>query len=62
MQDNIVQELADYTIYNALQNTAEAWSTVSSQTISNCWKKTSILPPNNEFEEFEDCDSVVSDR
>jgi len=62
MQDNIIQELADYTIYDALQNAAEAWSTVSSQTISNCWKKTGILSPNNEFEEFEDCDSVVSDR
>src|ERR1044072_8437557 len=33
MQDNIVQELTDYTIYDALQNAAETWSTVSSQTI-----------------------------
>ncbi|CAI2187518.1 18878_t:CDS:2, partial [Funneliformis geosporum] len=59
--DNIVQEIVDYTIYDALQNVAKAWSMVSSQTISNCWKKTGILPPNNEFEEVEDDDSVVSD-
>ena len=62
MQDNIVQELANYTIYDALQNAAEAWSIVSFQTISNCWKKTDILPPNNEFKEVEDDDLVVSDR
>ncbi|GBB92111.1 hypothetical protein RclHR1_19680001, partial [Rhizophagus clarus] len=37
--DSIVKELADYTIYNALQNAAEAWSMVSPQTILNCWKK-----------------------
>ncbi|GET50331.1 hypothetical protein GLOIN_2v1762092 [Rhizophagus irregularis DAOM 181602=DAOM 197198] len=36
VQDGIVEELADYTIYDALQNAAEAWSTVFSQTISNC--------------------------
>jgi len=62
MQDGIVQELADYTIYDALQNSAEARSIVSSQTISNCWKKTGILSPNNEIEEFDDYDSVISDR
>ncbi|UZO27103.1 uncharacterized protein OCT59_019310 [Rhizophagus irregularis] len=62
MQDGIVKKLDDYTIYDALQNAAEAWSMVSSQTISNCWKKTGILPPNNEIEEIpEDYDSVISD-
>ncbi|UZO15322.1 uncharacterized protein OCT59_006751 [Rhizophagus irregularis] len=62
MQDGIVEKLDDYTIYDALQNAAEAWSMVSSQTISNCWKKTGILPPNNEIEEIpEDYDSVISD-
>ena len=35
---------------------------VSSQTILNCWKKTDILPLNNEIDEFEDHDTVVSDR
>ncbi|CAB5342952.1 unnamed protein product [Rhizophagus irregularis] len=48
VQDGFVKELANYSIYDALQNSAEAWSMVSSQTISNCWKKTGILPPNNE--------------
>ena len=63
VQDGVVEELADYTIYDALQNAAEAWSMVSSQTISNCWKKTGILPPNNEIEETpKDYDSVISDR
>ena len=50
-----MRELANYSILDALQNSAEAWSMVSSQTISNCWKKTGILPPNNEDEDvFED--------
>jgi len=58
-----VNELADYTIYDALQNAAEAWSMVSSQTIANCWKKTGILPPNDKIEEFfDDASSVFSDR
>ncbi|CAB4446908.1 unnamed protein product [Rhizophagus irregularis] len=36
---------------------------VSLKTISNYWKKTGILPPNNEIEEIpEDYDSVISDR
>ncbi|CAB4492249.1 unnamed protein product [Rhizophagus irregularis] len=62
VQDGIVEELADYTIYDALQNAAEAWSMVTSQTISNCWKKTGILPQSDEFEEFsDDNDSVLSD-
>ncbi|CAB5358695.1 unnamed protein product [Rhizophagus irregularis] len=62
VQDSIVEELADYTIYDALQNAAEAWSIVSSQTISNCWKKTGILPPSiNETGEFPDNDSAFSD-
>ena len=57
-----MEELADYTIYDALQNAAEAWSTVSPQTISNCWKKTGILPPStNEAGEIPDDDSVFSD-
>ena len=62
MQDGIIQELADYTIYDALQNSAEVWFMMSSQTISNCWKKTGILSPNNEIEEFDDYDSIVSNR
>jgi hypothetical protein len=46
--------------YDGVQQTAaEAWSMMPSQTI--CWKKTRILPPND-FEEFEDYDSVISDR
>ncbi|CAB5335269.1 unnamed protein product [Rhizophagus irregularis] len=62
VQDGIVEELADYTIYDALQNAAKAWSMVTSQTISNCWKKTGILPQSDEFEEFsDDNDSVLSD-
>ena len=61
MQEGFIQDLADYTIYDALQNAAEAWSMMSSQTISNCWKETGIFPPND-FEEFEDYDSVISDR
>lgn len=36
---------------------------VSSQTISNCWKKTGILPQSDELEEVsDDNDSVFSDR
>jgi hypothetical protein len=61
VQDGIVKELADYTIYNALQNAAEAWSMVSYQTISNCWKKTGILLQDNEIPDDDD-DSVLSDR
>ncbi|CAG8725206.1 4429_t:CDS:2, partial [Funneliformis mosseae] len=45
--DDIVDELENYTIYNALLNAAEAWSMVSPQTISNCW----IKQVNNEIEE-----------
>ncbi len=63
VQDGIVKEIADYSIFDALQNAADAWSMVSSQTISNCWKKTGILPPNHEIEEtLEDYDSIFSDR
>ena len=55
VQDGIVEKLADYNIFEALQNSAEAWSMVSSQTISNCWKKTGILSPNDEDKDmFED--------
>jgi hypothetical protein len=63
MQDGIVDELADYTIYDALKNSAKAWSMVTPQTIANCWKKTGILPPpNNEIEDTpRDYDSVNSD-
>ncbi|CAJ0636395.1 15985_t:CDS:2 [Entrophospora sp. SA101] len=43
-QDGTANALADYTIYNALINAADAWSNVSSQTICNCWLKTGILP------------------
>ena len=39
VQDGIVKKLADYNIFEALQNSAEAWLMVSSQTISNCWKR-----------------------
>ncbi|GES78030.1 tigger transposable element-derived protein 6-like [Rhizophagus clarus] len=55
---NIVKELADYTIYNALQNAAEAWSMVSPQTILNCWKKMASI---NEIGKIPDDDSVFSD-
>ncbi|GES88099.1 tigger transposable element-derived protein 6-like [Rhizophagus clarus] len=58
VQDGLVEMLADYNIFKALQNSAEAWSMVSSQTISNCWKKTGILPPNDEIE---DDDSILDD-
>ncbi|CAI2180715.1 351_t:CDS:2 [Funneliformis geosporum] len=55
MQDDIVKKLADYNIYDTLQNSAEIWSMVLLQTISNCWKKIEILPPNNKDENvFED--------
>jgi Fe-S cluster assembly ATPase SufC len=57
MQDGIVEKLADYNIFEALQNSAEAWSMVSAQTISNCWKKTRILPPSDEIED----DSIFDD-
>jgi hypothetical protein len=57
VQDGIVEVLADYNIFEALQNSAEAWSMVSSQTISNCWKKTGILPPSDD--EIEDHDSIL---
>jgi len=50
VQDGMVEKLADYNIFEALQNSAEAWSMVSSQTISNCWKKTGILPPSDEID------------
>ncbi|GBB97152.1 hypothetical protein RclHR1_02930001 [Rhizophagus clarus] len=63
MQDGIVKKLENYIIYDALQNAAEIWFKVSSQTISNCWKKTGILPPNNEIDEiYEDYDSVILDN
>ena len=63
MQNGLIKKLSDYTIYDALQNAAEAWSMVSFQTISNCWKKTGILPSNNEIDEIpDDYDSVISDR
>ncbi|UZO17993.1 uncharacterized protein OCT59_009321 [Rhizophagus irregularis] len=58
-EDGIVEVLADYNIFEALQNSAEAWSMVSSQTISNCWKKTGILPPSDD--EIEDGDSIFDD-
>ena len=51
VQNGFVDKLADYNIFEALQNSAEAWSMVSSQTISNCWKKTGILSPCDEIEE-----------
>src|SRR5436305_6459413 len=59
MHDGIAEQLANYNIYVALQNSAEAWSMVSSQTISNCWKKTGILPPNNEIEDVLDDDLIL---
>jgi hypothetical protein len=49
VQDGFAEKLADYNIFEALQNSAEAWSMVSSQTIANCWKKTGILPPCDEI-------------
>ena len=59
VQNGIVEKLADYNIFEALQNSAEAWLMVSSQTISNCWKKTGILPPSDEIEDEEDDDEYV---
>lgn len=59
MQDGITETLAGYSVYDALQNSAEAWSMVSSQTIANCWKKTGILPLyNNDNDE----DSISDDE
>lgn len=52
VQEGFIQDLVNYTIYDALQNTLKAWSIISSQTISNCWN----------FEEFEDYDSIISDE
>ena len=49
LQNGIVQELADYNIYDALLNAAEAWSMVSPETITNCWRKTNILPQEASF-------------
>src|SRR3954464_12530311 len=60
-QEGIVSELAGYSILDALQNSAEAWSMVSSQTISNCWQKTGILPPNNETEDMLDDDLILEE-
>ena len=62
VQDGIVKELADHTIYDALQNAAEAWSMVSPQTISNCWKKMGILSSDEIEDIFDDDSSVFSDR
>ncbi|GES84887.1 tigger transposable element-derived protein 6-like [Rhizophagus clarus] len=58
VQDDLVEVLADYNIFKAFQNSAEAWSIISSQMISNCWKKTGILLLNNEIE---DDDSILDD-
>ena len=49
LQNSIVQELADYNIYDALLNAAEAWSMVSPETITNCWRKTNILSQKVSF-------------
>ncbi|CAJ0850088.1 16817_t:CDS:2 [Entrophospora sp. SA101] len=51
-QDGTTDKLADYTVYNALINAAEAWSNVSQQTIHNCWLKTGILPERTITEPF----------
>ena len=34
---------------------------VTSQTISNCWRKTGILPPNNEIEDMLDDDLILDE-
>ncbi|CAB4395344.1 unnamed protein product [Rhizophagus irregularis] len=57
IDDGIVEVLADYNIFKVLQNSAEAWSMVSLQMISNCWKKTGILPPSDD--EIEDDVSIL---
>ncbi|CAB4419054.1 unnamed protein product [Rhizophagus irregularis] len=65
VQDGFVEKLADYNIFEALQNSAEAWSMVSAQTISNCWKKTRILPPSDEIEDdsiFDDYNNTIEDE
>ena len=54
-----MEKLADYNIFEALQNSAEAWLMVSSQTISNCWKKTGILLPSNEIEDDDEYEYVL---
>ena len=51
-QDGATDKLADYTVYNALINAAEAWSNVSQQTIHNCWLKTGILPERTIIKPF----------
>ncbi|GBB83603.1 hypothetical protein RclHR1_01030018 [Rhizophagus clarus] len=53
VQDNIIEKLADYNIFEVLQNSAEAWSMVSSQIIINCWKKNWNSTINIEDEEAE---------
>ncbi|CAB4378429.1 unnamed protein product [Rhizophagus irregularis] len=65
VQDGFVEKLADYNIFEALQNSEEAWSMVSAQTISNCWKKTRILPPSDEIEDdsiFDDYNNTIEDE
>ncbi|CAB5391817.1 unnamed protein product [Rhizophagus irregularis] len=65
VQDGFVEKLADYNIFEALQNSAEAWSMVSAQTISNCWKKTRILPPSDEIEDdsiFDDYNNTIENE
>lgn len=40
----------EITIKHAIKYTDKAWNCVTSETIKNCWKKTSILPDTNHDE------------
>src|SRR5436853_7676347 len=48
-------------VFMMLQNSAEAWSMVSSQTIANCWRKTGILPLDDDNDNDDDEDLVSDD-
>ena len=62
VQDGITETLSGYSVYDALQNSAEAWSMVSSQTIANCWRKTGILPLDDDNDDDDDEDLVSDDE
>ena len=61
---DLAQELnnkaAPVTIRNAIDFVVEAWDQVESATIKNCWKKTGILPSeNDELDEEDNANSIV---
>ena len=49
----------EITIKHAIKYTAKAWNCVTSETIKNCWKKTSILP-NTNHDELTDTESFLN--